>query len=158
MLTRRGWLAATGGAVVAALAGQRAWPTGGGTGARMVVYKSPTCGCCGLWIDHVKRADFAVEVRDVLDAGAEARRHGVPERLMSCHVALVGGYAVEGHVPAREIVRLLRERPAIAGIAVAGMPNGAPGMEQGGRDAYDVIAFTKDGTTSVFASYPAGGV
>ena len=122
----------------------------------VVVYKSPTCGCCSNWIAHLKANGFQVDANDVGDAqlraiGASA---GVTNELSSCHTAKVGGYVVEGHVPAADIQRLLKEKPAIAGIAAPGMPMGSPGMEQGGRkEAFDVIAFTKDGKTSVFAKH-----
>jgi hypothetical protein len=120
----------------------------------MVVYKSPTCGCCSGWIDHVRAAGFRVIARDTSDVGAVKRRLGVLPTLQSCHTAIIAGYAVEGHVPADAIQRLLEERPQIAGIAVPGMPAGSPGMESATPYVhYDVIAFDKDGRTSVFARY-----
>ena len=97
-----------------------------------------------------------MEANDVPDAqlAAIGRQAGVTDQLASCHTAKVGNYVVEGHVPAADIQRMLKEKPAIAGIAVPGMPMGSPGMEQGGRkDAYNVVAFTKDGKTSVFAKH-----
>ena len=120
--------------------------------ARMVVYKTPTCGCCRAWVDHVQAAGFAVEVHDMPDVTPVKNEHGLPGHLGSCHTAVVDGYVVEGHVPADVIRRLLRERPQIAGIAVPGMPIGSPGMEvpSGRKDPYDVIAFTKDGKVSVY--------
>jgi len=121
------------------------------------IYKSPTCGCCKNWVDHVREAGFVAEVFDLPEAELQARktRLGVGPRLASCHTAIVNGYVVEGHVPAADIQRMLRDKPAIAGIAAPGMPVGSPGMEvPGGRkDKYDVVAFTKDGTTKVFASH-----
>jgi hypothetical protein len=121
---------------------------------KLVVYKSPSCGCCGAWVDHVEEAGFEVEVHDVMNVQPVKDQHGLPGHLGSCHTTLVGGYVVEGHVPADLIRRLLAERPEIAGIAVPGMPLGSPGMEvpSGRKDPYDVIAFTKDGRVSVFAS------
>lgn len=121
---------------------------------KLVVYKSPTCGCCSAWVEHVQEAGFEVEVHDVANVQPVKQEHGVPGHLASCHTTLVGGYVVEGHVPADVIRRLLAERPDIAGIAVPGMPVGSPGMEvPGGRtDPYDVIAFTRDGGVSVFES------
>jgi hypothetical protein len=122
----------------------------------MVVYKSPTCGCCRAWVDHVQASGFRAEVHDVSDArltavAAEAR---VPDDLQSCHTAKVGGYFVEGHVPAGDITRMVRDKPAIAGIAVGGMPVGSPGMEQGAtKQAFTTMAFAKDGKTSVFARH-----
>lgn len=120
------------------------------------VYKTATCGCCSIWVEHLRANGFRVEAQDVPSnrLTAIAREAGVTPELGSCHTAKVGGYVVEGHVPAADIHRLLRDKPAIAGIAVRGMPSGSPGMEQGGRrDPYDVIAFTRDGKKSVFASH-----
>lgn len=121
---------------------------------KLVVYKSPTCGCCGAWVEHVQEAGFEVEVHDMMNVQPVKDQHGLPGHLGSCHTTLVDGYVVEGHVPADVIRRLLRERPAVAGIAVPGMPIGSPGMEvPGGRtDPYDVVAFTRDGKVSVFES------
>lgn len=121
----------------------------------MEVWKSPTCGCCAEWVKHVESAGFRVSVRDTGNNAARARL-GIPAPLGSCHTAEVAGYAIEGHVPAREIRRLLAERPDARGLAVPGMPIGSPGMEQGPRrDAYDVLLVRKDGTTAVFAAYAA---
>ena len=120
----------------------------------IVVYKSPTCGCCGGWADHVRAAGFRVIERDTSDVGAVKRRLGVLPTLGSCHTAMIGGYVVEGHVPADAIDRLLEERPGIVGIAVPGMPAGSPGMESATpHEPYDVLTFDKDGRTSVFARY-----
>ena len=122
----------------------------------VVVYKSPTCGCCSAWVEHLRTNGFQVDAQNVSDTQLQAieREAGIGDDLVSCHTAKVGGYVVEGHVPAADIERMLKERPAIAGIAAPGMPIGSPGMEQGGRkDAYNVIAFTKDGRKSVFAKH-----
>ncbi|HYF61472.1 MAG TPA: DUF411 domain-containing protein [Herpetosiphonaceae bacterium] len=123
--------------------------------AALVVYKSPTCSCCKDWNTHVMAYGFPVSVKEVDDVGAIKDRYAVPAALRSCHTAIVDGYVIEGHVPAADIERLLRERPAIAGLAVAGMPIGSPGMEVPGAQpvAYDVIAFDAAGGTSVFASH-----
>jgi len=122
----------------------------------IVVFKSPTCGCCEDWITHLRANGFTVTVNDVGNAAAR-RRLGIPQQLGSCHTGEVGGYAVEGHVPAREILRLLQERPAAAGIAVPGMPIGSPGMDGPAygnrRDPYDVLLVARDGSTRVFQSY-----
>lgn len=119
------------------------------------VYKDPTCGCCSKWVDHLKAHGFTVRTTDTRDLTAFKASHGVPPPVRSCHTALVDGYVLEGHVPAADVRRLLDERPAIAGVAVAGMPIGSPGMEIPGTAAqpYDVIAFDKDGSTRVFATY-----
>lgn len=115
------------------------------------VYKTPTCGCCADWVEHVEQAGFRTEVQDLPDVRGVKQRLGVPENLGSCHTALVGDYVVEGHVPAEVIRRLLSERPDIAGIAVPGMPIGSPGMEMGSRrDPYQVIAFRRSGERFVF--------
>lgn len=118
----------------------------------MVVYKSPTCGCCAAWVDHVQANGFRVEVRDTANLAPVKARHGVPANLESCHTALVDGYVVEGHVPADLIVRMLRERPDVAGLAVPGMPVGSPGMEGPYKDRYDVLTFKGDGSTQVYAT------
>lgn len=123
-----------------------------GPPVRMVVYKTPTCGCCKNWVEHVQAAGFQVEVQDMPDVTPVKNEHGLPQHLASCHTAIVDGYVVEGHVPADVIRRLLSERPQVAGIAVPGMPMGSPGMEvPGGRkDPYDIIAFARNGTVSVY--------
>ena len=122
------------------------------------IWKSPTCGCCGEWIKHLQANGFATTTHLVPDTAPVRRRVGFDEKHGSCHTALVGGYALEGHVPAREIKRLLKEKPAaVVGIAVPGMPLGAPGMDlpsYGGRKMpYDVVLVKRDGTSSVYQSY-----
>lgn len=121
----------------------------------VTVYKSPTCGCCAKWVTHLQENGFEVKTVDMPDVGPQKAQLGLPRALSSCHTAVVDGYVVEGHVPASDVKRLLTERPDVAGIAVPGMPIGSPGMEVEGRAAqkYDVIAYTKDGQTSVFASH-----
>jgi hypothetical protein len=120
----------------------------------MIVYKSPTCGCCDGWVDHIRAAGFTVIERDTSDVGAVKDRLGVLPSLGSCHTAIVAGYVVEGHVPADDVIRLLEERPAIVGIAVPGMPAGSPGMESARPFVpYDVIAFDKNGRTNVFSRH-----
>jgi hypothetical protein len=120
---------------------------------KVVVYRSPTCGCCVDWMEHLTAYAFDVEPVEVADVGAVRSEHGVPERLGACHTALVGGYFVEGHVPAEDVARLLEERPAIAGLSVPGMPIGSPGMEGPNPEPYDVLAVGADGSVSVFASH-----
>jgi hypothetical protein len=122
-------------------------------GPLLVVYKTPTCGCCRKWVDHMQANGFRVEVHDVPNTAPKRAEWGVPVSLGSCHTAQVGGYTLEGHVPAEDVKRLLAEKPAVAGLAVPGMPMGSPGMEGPVQDRYDVVAFTKDGQTSVFASH-----
>ena len=105
-------------------------------------------------MDHLRANGFRVKPVDVQSASVYRRRNGIPDSLGGCHTGVIGGYAIEGHVPAREIKRLLAEKPNAAGLAVPGMPMGAPGMEQGPRlDPYSVILVGKDGQTSVYASY-----
>ena len=119
----------------------------------LVVYKTPTCGCCKGWVDRMKEAGFTVEVHDVPDLSAIKSDAGVPEELQACHTARIGGYVVEGHVPAADIRRLLAERPAVTGIATPGMPMGSPGMEGAYKDRYDVMTFGGSAKSSVFASH-----
>lgn len=118
----------------------------------VVVYKSPTCGCCKNWISHLEKNGLSVEVHNRRDMSPIKSELGVPRHLQSCHTATVGGYVVEGHVSAEDIVRLLKEKPAIKGLAVPGMPMGSPGMEGPRQDAYDVLTFRENGRTSVYAS------
>ena len=119
------------------------------------VVKSPYCGCCSLWVEYLRANGFTVRVTDTEDLDPVAHRHGVPDNLRSCHTATVEGYALEGHVPAADIRRLLAERPQAAGLAVPGMPIGSPGMEQGTTiQPYEVHLVHLDGTTSVYAKYP----
>jgi hypothetical protein len=122
------------------------------------VWKDPSCGCCKDWVSHLESNGFAVRVFETGNDAARTRL-GVPDKLGSCHTALVGGYAIEGHVPAREIHRLLKERPAAIGLAVPGMPVGSPGMDgaiYGGRkDPYAVLLIQRNGATRVYQSYKA---
>ena len=131
-------------------------PAPAGAQPKVTVYKSPSCGCCSAWAEHLRAQGFQVEAQNVSDAqlNAVAIQGSVADDLRSCHTAKVGGYTVEGHVPAADIHRMLKEKPAIAGIAVPGMPMGSPGMEQGGRkEPFDTVAFTKDGKTTVYAKH-----
>lgn len=117
----------------------------------MMVYKDPNCGCCKTWVTLMRNAGFEISARDTADMPAIKQRYKVPEALGSCHTALVGGYVVEGHVPADLITRLLKEKPKVLGLAVPGMPIGSPGMEGGTKEAYDVLTFDAAGKTTVFA-------
>ncbi|WP_425153121.1 DUF411 domain-containing protein [Candidatus Palauibacter sp.] len=115
------------------------------------VYKSPSCGCCALWVDHMREAGFELDVEDTLDMVGVKMDAGVPLQLQTCHTALVGDYVFEGHIPAEVIARFLAEAPAARGLAVPDMPIGSPGMEFGDRvDPYDVIQFDAEGNTSVY--------
>lgn len=119
----------------------------------VVVYKSPTCGCCHKWEDHLRANGFKVTSRPTDDMQTIKKEQGVPSDLSSCHTAVVGGYVVEGHVPAATLQKLLKEKPAVAGIAVPGMPIGSPGMEGHIVEKYDVISYDSSGTRKVFASH-----
>lgn len=155
--SRRDWLRAaalgTAGVAVSALARpasllagvQQAKPV-------MTVYKSPTCGCCSAWMEHLQANGFSVTAQDIQDLTPTKRRFGVPRALESCHTGLVAGYVVEGHVPADLVHRMLREKPDALGLAVPGMPIGSPGMEGGTPQKYDVLLFDRNGKSTVFAS------
>lgn len=118
----------------------------------IMVYKGPACGCCGEWTKHLRASGFRVETRDVADMRAIRRQYGVPDALSSCHTAVVGGYAIEGHVPAQDIKRLVREKPKAIGLAVPGMVAGSPGMEQGSPQPYATLLFDQGGSR-VFARH-----
>ena len=122
--------------------------------AEMVdVYKSPYCGCCGKWVDHLKNAGFEVRSHNVMDVTAARKQLGMPDRLGSCHTAKVAGYVVEGHVPVADIQRLLKEKPKALGIAVPSMPPGSPGMESPKPVPYNTLLVQSGGETSVFAKH-----
>ena len=122
--------------------------------ATIEVVKSPYCGCCTHWVEYLRAEGFEVRVVEAEDVTPTARRLGVPDDLRSCHTASIEGYAIEGHVPAADIRRLLEQRPQAAGIAVPGMPVGSPGMEQGDRrQSFQTILFTREGRRSVFARH-----
>ena len=118
------------------------------------VYKSPSCGCCKKWVEHMQTNGWKITAHDVPDVDVYKKRYGVPDALGSCHTAIVtSGYVIEGHVPSDVIDKLVAQRPAdIIGLAVPGMPQGSPGMETGRTDKYDIVAFAKTGKTKVFAS------
>lgn len=159
-MERRAFLRATVGAtlgagVVAAL-DARTLGAHQGTLPPMTVYKSASCGCCKGWVDHARTNGFTVKTVDTEDLAGVKREMGIPARLTSCHTVVVGSYVIEGHVPAADVKRLLKEKPKVRGLAVPGMPIGSPGMEQGSPanyDRYDVLSFTAAGTTAVFASH-----
>jgi hypothetical protein len=121
----------------------------------MVVYSSPTCGCCGDWVGYVEQHGYTVAVENVQDITIVKEEHNIPQRAWSCHTALVDGYVVEGHVPIEDIERLLSERPDVAGIAVPGMPVGSPGMEIDGAEPqpFVVVTFDAAGNTEVYSTH-----
>jgi len=123
----------------------------------VVVWKSPTCGCCTDWVRHMQANGFKVTVNEVPSTAPVRAKMGIPERFGSCHTAAVDGYALEGHVPAKEVRRLLKERPQAAGLAVPGMPVGSPGMDgpeyKGRKDPYDVLLVGRDGGVRSYQSY-----
>jgi hypothetical protein len=130
-----------------------------GAGEQMTVYKVATCGCCKKWVEYMKQNGFQVTAHDVPSTAPYRQKYGVPDVMQSCHTAVVGKYAVEGHVPAQEIKRILQERRAAKALAVPGMPLGSPGMEAvsnpSRRDAYSVILVDPSGRTSVYRAYSA---
>ena len=137
--------------LVASLTGAQTGRQQASAADHVTVYRVKTCGCCGKWMDHLRGAGFGVTEHVVETREAAPPRARVPEALRSCHTAEVGGYIVEGHVPADVIRQLLRDRPRVEGIAVPGMPAGSPGMESNTPQPYDVLAFDAKGKTSVFA-------
>lgn len=140
-----------------ALASTAAWPLAASAAAPMVeIWKDPNCGCCQDWVRHLEANGFATRVHDAGNSAARTRL-GIPAALGSCHTGLVGGYALEGHVPAREVHRLLREKPKAIGLAVPGMPVGSPGMDGAAygdrRHPYDVLLVLADGGSRVYQGY-----
>lgn len=125
-------------------------------GPLVEIWKDPNCGCCHEWVTHLEANGFKTKVNDVGNNAARAQL-GIDRKYGSCHTALVGGYAIEGHVPSREILRLLKERPQALGLAVPGMPVGSPGMDgalyQGRKDSYRVMLLAKDGSATVYQQY-----
>jgi hypothetical protein len=154
MINRRDFMAHAAGFVAATLGADRlaARP---GPGTAITVYKSASCGCCAKWVDHLRDSGFAPTVHDEEDMDALKDEMGVPKSVRSCHTALLGRWLVEGHVPAADLRRLLAERPAVAGLAVPGMPASTPGMAVRGQphEAYEVISFSADGKTRLFARH-----
>lgn len=122
----------------------------------VAVYKTPTCGCCGAWVKHLEANGFRTVVTVLDDLAPIKAKHRVPARLESCHTAVVDGYVVEGHVPAADVHRLLRERPKVVGLVVPGMPAGSPGMEGPVSEPYATLSLAPDGSTSVFARHGPG--
>jgi hypothetical protein len=157
MMNRRGFLVATlaGAATVIARRASAAVPLGRGVARPPVtVYKDASCGCCKKWVEHMQASGFTVTAHDNADMDALKDHYGVPSGVRSCHTALVGSYVVEGHVPATDVDRLLKEQPKVAGLAVPGMVMGSPGMDGPTSKPYAVLAFQKTGATTTFASHP----
>lgn len=124
------------------------------TASEITVFRSPTCGCCGQWIEHMEAAGFTVKDNVAEDMTAIKTQYGVPASLASCHTTIADGYVIEGHIPATDVQRLLAEKPDVAGIAVPGMPTGSPGMESGSYvEPYTVFSFTESGETATFAEH-----
>lgn len=119
----------------------------------VVVYKSPTCSCCSKWVDYMRKQGFTVVSHDTTGMSAVKAELGVPDGVTSCHTAVVEGYVIEGHVPAADIERLLKEHPKVVGLSVPGMVTGSPGMEGGTPEHYKVVTFDAKGNTTVFSSY-----
>lgn len=133
-----------------------AWPALAATEDPVEVWRSPTCQCCGKWVEHLEASGFAVTVKSAPPSMLNRlkRQAGIGKDLASCHTGKIGPYVIEGHVPASDIKRLLAERPDAIGLTVPGMPIGSPGMERGDRhEPYEVLLIKKDGTTEVFARY-----
>ena len=145
-------LAVAGAALVGTSAAVNGKPAAAGA-RKMVMHKHPSCGCCGKWADAARAAGFEVEIADTRDIMAVKAQYGVPDALASCHTTIASGYVVEGHVPLGAVAKLLRTKPKITGIALPGMPIGAPGMEVPGRapDPIQVMAFDAAGKVSRFA-------
>jgi hypothetical protein len=128
-------------------------PALAGEAREITVYKSPSCGCCGKWVEHLEANGFRVEVHDVADMHPIKQEYAVPDVLASCHTASIDGYVIEGHVPAADIARLLKERPPVRGLSVPGMKSGTPGMEGPDPERYQVLSFDDEGHTAVFATH-----
>jgi hypothetical protein len=123
-------------------------------GEAVTMYKDPNCGCCSKWAEHMRASGFSVKEVATAKMGDVKREAGVPQALGSCHTARVGGYVIEGHVPAADVKRLLAEKPKVTGIAAPGMPQGSPGMEGPyPAERYEVVSFDSEGRTAVFAEH-----
>ena len=135
-------------------AGIQAETLSAGKPVDIVVYRSPTCNCCGKWLEHLKHNNFTVKDIATDNVQAIKNKYGVSEEMASCHTAIVDGYVIEGHVPANDIMKLLKTQPKIVGISIPGMPSGTPGMEMAGRkDPYNVMSFDRENHYQVFDSY-----
>jgi len=139
--------------VLLSIAAAAAFLSTAANAAQLTVHKSPYCGCCAKWIEHVQKHGFTVKVVETEDMMAVKKRLGVPDGMLSCHTTEAGGYFIEGHVPPADIKRLLAQKPKAAGIAVPGMPSGSPGMDTGPAEPYATILVRRDGTTGIFARH-----
>ena len=140
--------------ILIAFATAAAFVASAANAAQLIVHKSPYCGCCAKWIEHVEKHGFTVKVVETEDMAAVKKRLGVPDQLASCHTTVAGGYFIEGHVPAADIKRLLAQKPKAAGIAVPGMPAGSPGMDAGGqRQPYATLLVSKAGKPSLYVQH-----
>ena len=155
MITRRTFVAQTAGVAIASLGVRQLLGQAAEGPTAITVYKSASCDCCAKWVDHLRASGFAPGVHDEEDMDAIKDEMGVPKGVRSCHTALVERYLVEGHVPATDLRRLLKERPAVAGLAVPGMPKSTPGMAMPGDtpEPYEVLAFARDGKTTLYAKH-----
>lgn len=148
MLSRRDWLRSSALGAAGVLVSRKF--VGAETPPVVAVYKDPGCECCARWVKHLGANGFVTTVRDTPDMASVKKTMGVPDALQSCHTAVVDRYVIEGHVPADVIKKLLAEKPAVMGLAVPGMPMGSPGMEGSPRQAYNVVAFERDGKSRVY--------
>ena len=149
LISRRGLLATAGAAFLAGACAEEA------QARELTVYKTPWCACCSGWVTHMRRAGFRLTVIEVEDLAPIRERYGISFERSSCHTGVVGGYAIEGHVPPADVIRLLDQKPRAKALLVPGMPMGSPGMESptGDREAYDVLLLLADGSTRVFARH-----
>ena len=139
--------------ILVAMATAAAFVASAAHAAQLTVHKSPTCGCCAKWVEHVEKHGFTVKVVETQDMASVKKRLGVPDQLASCHSTEAGGYFIEGHVPAADIKRLLAQKPKAAGIAVPGMPAGSPGMEAAGSQTYATLLVSKAGKPSLYVQH-----
>jgi len=153
MISRRDFLSHTAGLAIAAAGAGRLLAIA--PSPLVTVYKSGTCKCCARWVEHLKLNGFTTEAHDVDPVDPVKDRYGVPKAVRGCHTGIVDGYVIEGHVPADDITRLLKERPKIMGLAVPGMPPSSPGMYQPGdaKEPYEVLAFEKSGATTKYSAH-----
>ena len=155
MISRRTFVLQATGLGVALAGGNRLWAFAADNPPSLTVYRSPSCGCCAKWVDYVKAAGFTTVVHDEDDMSSVKDHLGVPAALRSCHTTQVDKYVIEGHVPAEDIHRLLKQRPKVAGLTVPGMPASSPGMAVPGEphEPFEVLTYQLDGSTGTFAKH-----